>query len=277
IGFHKYGQDKGINIDYRSEKSTELFDTWNKPLFVEEMGVNAGGSSDYLPLYKCDKSEFHNSVWSTSFMGLAGTGMTWWWDRGIHEFQYYKDYNAINSFFKDENLEEEKYKPLQWHNTLSVKRASIETYFMVNKKATKTIGWVHNATNYWRNTNSECLNELVDKGVFKSPYKLKDGVFLGKDNKGTDFSKDKDAYTNKGGVQNIANKTFEIKGLQTGGVFGKKKWYKIVFYSTVNNKEIGSKKLNTNMWGKLKPSYPEGGETDYSYKIVYLGEGRKAP
>ena len=277
IGFHKYGQDKGINIDYRSEKSDELFNTWNKPLFVEEMGVNAGGSSDYLPIYRCDKSEFHNAIWSTSFMGLAGTGMTWWWDRGIHEFEYYKDYNAIKGFFEGENLEEEKYMPFKWHNTLSVKRASIETFCLINKDATKVIGWVHNSTSFWRNKKTECLNELVDNGLFKDPYELKDGIFLGEKDNGTDFSKDKDAYTDKDGVQNVANKTFELKGLKSSGFFGKKEWYEIVLYSTETNKQVVAEKIKTNVWGKLKLRYPEGNLDDYSYKIKYLGEGKKAP
>jgi hypothetical protein len=210
-------------------------------------------------------------------MGLAGTGMTWWWDRGIHEFEYYKDYNAIKDFFKGESLEEEKYKPFKWHNTLSVKRSSIETYCLINKDESKVIGWVHNATNYWRNINSECLNELLNSGMFKNPYQLKDGVYLGKENDGTDYNKDKDAYTNKGGVQNIDNENFEIKGLKTGGVFGKKEWYEITFYSTTNNKKVVAEKLNTNIWGRLKPEFPKGKATDYSYKINYLGEGKNAP
>lgn len=277
IGFHKYGQNKDINYGSRYEKAEKLFEIWNKPLFVEEMGVSAGGSTDFLPLYKCSKVEFHNAIWSTSFMGGAGTGLNWWWDRGIHDFKYYADYIPLKAFFKDENLEEEKYIPQRWHNTLSLNRAVIENYALVNRDQTKVIGWVHNATHYWRNIESDCLNELVENGKFKTPYTLEDGILLGKDNNGTKFSEKKDAYTNKGGVQPVLNKSFEINGLKSGGLFSKKKWYQITFYSTEDNQELLSEKLTTNIWGKLKPKFPEKADSDCSYKINYLGEGKKAP
>jgi len=273
IAFHKYGQDKDVNYNDRFDKSIALFKVWNKPVFVEEMGV--GG--DYLPIYKCDKAIFHNAIWSTSFMGTAGTGMTWWWDRGIHDFDYHKGYNAINNFFEGENLEEEKYNPQKWHNTLSVNRATIENYCLINKNATKIMGWVHNASHFWSNIPSDCMKELKQKGSFNEPYQLEDGVMLGKSgDKKMNFNLKTDAYTNKG-VQNVAGKTFEIKGLKARAVFGKKKWYQITYYNTTDNKEVESTKITTNIWGKLKPTYPTKNGTDYSYKIIYLGEGKKAP
>jgi hypothetical protein len=278
IGIHKYGQNKDINFDYRSKKTKELFDVWNKPIFVEEMGVNAGGNSEYLPLYKCSKSEFHNAIWSTSFMGLAGTGMTWWWDRGIHDYGYFKDYNALAKFFKNENLEEEIYTPQKWHNKLSINKTTVENYAMKNKAETKVLGWVHNATHYWRNIESECLNELLNDRKFKKPVKLKDGYVIGNDAEGkTNYNVETDAYSKSKGVQKVGGEKFEIKGLKTTSVFTKRKWYEIVFYSTVDGSNIEKQTLKTNMWGRLKPKYPEANAPDYSYKVKFIGEEKKAP
>ena len=99
-------------------------------------------------------------IWSTSMMGGAGTGMTWWWDRGIHDFGYYKAYNAMLQFFTNEDMEGAKYKPQKWHNTLSLNRAKVENYCLISKNEEKVLGWVHNATHYWRNISSDCIDEL---------------------------------------------------------------------------------------------------------------------
>jgi len=278
IGFHKYGQSKDINYSERYDKAIDLFEAWNKPLLVEEMGVNASPGNNFLPIYKCSNVEFHNSIWATSFMGTAGTGLNWWWDRGIHDFEHYKDYNALVSFFKDEELTKEEYSPQKWHDKLSLNKAVIENYVLLNKDETKAIGWVHNATHYWRNIDSPYFKELLNNSRFNKADTLKDGYIIGGDEKvKTDYSQLEDAYSKEDGVQNIANQIIEIKGLKTSGLFSKNQWYEIIFYSTKTNDKVVSQVHKTNMWGKLKPSYPEQKETDFSYKITYLGEGKKAP
>lgn len=279
IGFHKYGQEKDVNFKRRYDKAVKLFDIWKKPVFVEEMGVNAGGNSDYLPIYKCNKSEFHNSIWSTSFMGTAGTGMSWWWDRGLHDFEYYKDFQAIANFFKGEKLEEELYEPQRWRNKMSMNKSTLASYSLKNKKETKMLGWVHNASHYWRNIHSDCLNELISEGKFEIPHKLKDGYVIGDKKEGnlTDFSKNKDAYSDDKGVQDITGEKFKLKGLKSGGLFGKKRWYTISFYSTETSELINTEALNTNRRGVLKPKFPTGNLPDYSYKISFLGVGKTVP
>ena len=277
IGFHKYGQNKDINYNDRYDKMEKLWDVWKKPLFVEEMGVNAATGSNFLPLYKCSDVEFHNAIWSTAFMGGAGTGLNWWWDRGIHDFQYYKDYKPLSAFFQNEELDKENYVPQKWHNKLSVNRAEIENFALVNENETRIIGWVHNATHYWRNIKSPDMDELLNEGQFKTPYKLNDGTIIGgKESEKTDFRKNTDAYTDRGGVQNVSGQTFEIKGLKKSG-FGNKDWYQITFYSTSSNEKIIEQIQKTNLWGKLKLDFPESKNEDFSYKITYLGEGNQPP
>lgn len=275
IGFHKYGQDKDINYVSRYDKAQELFDTWNKPFFVEEMGLSAGGKSDYLPLYKCSPAPFHNAIWSTSFMGGAGTGLSWWWDRGIHDFGYCKHYNGIQLFFEGEQMEDAKFQPQKWHNTLGLNRAMLENYALVSKNQERVLGWVHNASHYWRNISSPCLNELINEGKFSEPFQLEDGIELGKKRSETSFSGKIDAYTNKGGTQNVSEETFVIKKLKAGGLFSKRKWYEITFYTTSDMKQVHQEKLKTTIWGKLKPTYPKTEQQDLCYKIRFIGEGKK--
>jgi hypothetical protein len=277
IGFHKYGQAKEINYEERYNKAINLWKTWNKPLFIEEMGLDAYGNSDFLPVYICSNTSFHNSIWSTSFMGGAGTGLVWWWDRGIHDMGYYKEYNVIANFFKNEFFLKENYSPQHWHNKRSIKRALIENYALKNEKKTKVIGWVHNATYYWRNISSSCMDELMNKGYFETPFQLNDGYVIGKKKKErTDFNRCSDSYSSKG-VQDITDETFKVKGLIKRKIFGKGHWYQIQFYSTINNQEVDNKTYKTNIWGKLKPVFPKSEEQDFSYKINYVGESKKEP
>ena len=83
------------------------------------------------------------------------------------------------------------------------------------------------------------MSELLNNRKFNKPINLEDGAVLGKEESlNTDFSKKTDAYSNKGGVQNVSNQTFEIKGLKGGGTFSKRKWYEITFYSTETNELV---------------------------------------
>lgn len=277
IGFHRYGQNKEENYLNKYDKAKALYEEFKKPILIEEMGVTANAPSNFLALYKCSGVEFHNSIWATSFMGTAGTGMNWWWDRGIHDFKRYEDYQALSLFFKEEKFDEENYLPQKWHSKISLKRALIENYALKNKDETRVIGWVHNATHYWRNLNSSCMEELKKNGHFVIPHKLEDGILLGKkEEEKTDYLSRTDAYSKKG-VQNVVNQNFEIKGLKISSAFGKKEWYKVKFTSTISNEVIVEQVLKTNIWGRLKLKYPEKDEPDFSYKITYLEKSKKEP
>ena len=116
-------------------------------------------------------------------------------------YNYHRNRN--NSFFKDEKWDNEDYSPQKWHSKISVKRALIENYALKNKDETRVIGWVHNATHYWRNLNSPCMDELKKDGHFVTPHKLVDGILLGKkEETKTDYLSRTDAYSKKG-VQNV--------------------------------------------------------------------------
>ena len=271
IDFHKYGETKDINYIHRFDKAKELLNVWKKPVFVEEMGVSAFPGTNFLPIYKCSDIEFHNAIWATSFMGTAGSGLSWWWDRGVHDYNFCKEYNSLSAFLKNEKLSNEKFEPQKWHSKLSIKRALIENYALINNEKSRVIGWVHNASSYWRNVKSPCLDELFTNGKFNNPYKLKDGYIIGGEEKEkTDIKQKSDTYTKKGGVQDVANQTFVIKRLKG------RQWYEVNFYSTQTNNIVATQEYRTKGSGKLKISYPKIQEGDFSYKIKYLDETKKA-
>ena len=121
------------------------------------------------------------------------------------------------------------------------------------------------------------MEELKKEGHFVTPHKLVDGVLLGAEQKTkTDYLSRTDAYSKKG-VQNVANQNFEIKGLKRSSSFGKKEWYKVTFISTITNEVVTEETLKTNVWGILKPKYPENDEPDFAYRVSYLGKSKKEP
>lgn len=280
VGFHKYGQHKGINYQSKFDKSQSIIKKINKPFFIEEMGVTAGGESEFIPLYVCSKIEFHNAIWATSFMGSVGTGLHWWWDRGLHEFKFYKDYNALQQFFENEKIDDFD-EVNKWSNKGNLKNATIENYIYLSKDKMKAIGWVHNATAYWRNINNELFNELKEQGYFNSPYKFEDGYVIGKKtNQLPNYNSLDDAYSSEG-IQNTLGQKIKIKGLRANtsklvSPFAKSHWYSVKFYSTQDNSLINEQIENSSVLGGLKVRYP-GADYDYSYKISYLGKSRKKP
>jgi len=155
------------------------------------------------------------------------------------------------------------------------------------------LGWVHNATFYWRNLKeiNPCLAELIDSGKISNPCKLEDKSPLlgGEINPNTNYENIKfvDKYTDQNGaIKSIEYETFNVKGLKKNGnrviiPWGKKHWYKVSFYSTygeVNSKPVEFREYSTSVTGKLNIYIPKLTieNPDFSYKIEYVGfEKRK--
>jgi hypothetical protein len=280
-------------------------DTRNKfdytPIQIQETGLG----DNYNSIYCCTDLDFHNKIWSGSMMNLTTTPLHWWWDRGIHNSGYYSQYAHVSSFFSNENLISGNYKMQRWADDSGVdnkiKGATIENFALKSDDKERVLGWVHNATYYWRNSpNTACIIDLVDNNNFDNTTCIvEDGTVMGQlavDDTLTNFGdlKFADDYTFNGGVVNISNQfsnnqnpTFTVKGLNTNlnqviNPFAKKHWYKISYYATrgfVNASPIWTQVLNTNVLGQLKPNVPNLNEMnpDYSYKIEYIGKFSNEP
>ncbi len=287
VSIHDYETIKDVNFKGRY---TSVFNYWNlykKPVIIEEMGI----SDNKLRIYCCTGIEYHNSVWSTAMMGCFGSGMDWWWDRGVHDFGYYLNLGLVQSFFKGEDLRKMNYTPQKWSDTRSVASRKIEMLALTSENQERVLGWVHNATFYWRNLESEypCIKELIDRSQLKYGCIVGDGYDINSEGPG-DYAgqRFKDAYTESGGAQPISseklenNPTFKISGLKAS--YGREKnWYKIEFYQTNGTKLILDPKytqiLSSNARSAISPNVPnlDKENPDYSFKVTFLGKSKEKP
>lgn len=300
VGIHLYNTTKNANFVKRAEAVDKAWATYKKPVFLEEMGVN----DNFLLIQCCTGIEFHNSIWASAFMGSFGTGLDWWWDAGIFDFKYHLDFKALHRFFFQESMTNGNYLPQRWSDTGNWKKRKVESYTLVKEEGDKAIGWVHNATYYWRNlaATTPCIQNLVSEktadnppcqcakdpsGSLKNPYafpKRYIDMYSHENTKGYDFERIPDAYTAQGAVpieSGRENPELKIRGLKKSAWGKQKTWYRIEFYSTKpleNGDPIPAltNRVATNVFGQLKFPVPNMGgnaDADYAYKIILLGEG----
>jgi len=290
IALHAYHNEKNQNYQTRFNYVQRMLKKWKgeKPVLIEESGLQ-------MPeIYCCTGVDFHNSIWSSTLMGSMGTGLNWNWDRGIHANGYFISYNHVNAFLENENLREGNYTQQKWKNdnSSSMKKATIENFALKASDKTKVLGWVHNATFYWRNMFeiSPCLGELVDSGKISNPCKMEDKSpdLGGRVNSYYNYKNPNfvDAYTDNNAAHEVMDRPiFKIKGLKRNfnrlyNPWAKKHWYEISYYNThgeVDTTAVEVDIISTNLLGKLKPRVPEltNENPDYSYKIEYLGLKRR--
>lgn len=283
-GRHEYREDKERNWD---RANGGLYDDYSKPFIFEEIGHSGNSSDDdFVNLYCCSGTGFHNDLWSTAMMGGFGAGMNFWFDRGIQEHEYYTDYAALSKFFENEDLNALKLKPHRWKDD-NIDAMKVESYAMVSDDKKYALGWVHNATYYWRNMTliNPCINELVENAEISEPCFYPDGwVHDGLDDGEENvfaLAMYEDDYTPEGGAVDIAdpegieyNPTFTIKNLKVDPVGPYKHWYQVEFYNTKTGSKVYTQVTTTNDLGRLKPFVPNLNEDtpDYAYKVCYLGK-----
>jgi hypothetical protein len=294
---HKYGWSKDVNYNGRAPKVKRLRKFKGKPVVLEEIGL-----SSHVSQYCCTGIPFHDDIWATSMMGSFGTGMHWWWDKGIHDFGYYTDYKPLVQFFDGESLNAAQWVPHKWHDDLSVRRAKVENYCMVSKDKERVLGWLHNATSYWRNLYNvnQCIDDLVTLQYTPDSCLMEDGTYVGvietekNDFDGVDHE---DAFTLNGGrfpvgdgtVADFLNK-FSIPGVKYNPLQAtlpwpvvRKHWYQIVWYdvsgpnlvqtslSEVNHSIFNPLALPPQVELRFHVPYMGALNPDYAYKVEYLG------
>ena len=249
-------------------------------------------------------------------MGDFGTGMEWWWDRGIHDFGYQVDLLNIQNFFSVEDLKKGSFEPQKWDDVssfaiqdIAVRNRLIENFALKSYNDERVLGWVHNASYYWRNMANDlpCLQELVNSDKLIEPCIVAKNNYYNPKNKNEingapiseyhDISKEnhsgfnnsryKDSYTDKGGARPIEeqggflnNPTFTVSSLKKSSG-SKKNWYKIEFFythgSNLNVVNEFTQIIHTEVNGDLKPHVPNLNDAnpDYAYKITYIGRYKK--
>ncbi len=247
---HNYGQNESQNYVNRSRAVRSMMNNGSikhKPMLIEEMGGSNGPKIPARP-DSCTALSFHNSVWSSCFMGSFGTGLNWWWDYAIHNHGLVKTFKPVQIFFSDEEMNTEGYLPEQTRNK------EIEHFFLVSSDRASIIGWIHNRTAYWYNEReqNQCISSwlAMDKGCYPKDAKKLPDKFI--------------PFTGK----------VKLKGMKAGGLI-KRNTYQLKWFNTRTGKYIKTIRAKVNASGNLKVKVPalEGiNNGDIAYKLTYFVE-----
>ncbi len=246
---HCYFTQRNDNLDRWNEvnsKSTfekgihTLFP--DKPAFFDELGFGTS-AADPNDIDACNDITYHNTIWATSFMGTAGSGMYWWrWGSNAYREN---NFPALAAFFKNVDFEAVHYtKPGHWEDAARFSNVSIETFYTISddKNKSRVIGWVHNASYWWGNISNEC-KDRNGKSTFM-------------------HSKTRDDKTLDKPTELPAGTAFEVHDLSAKAI------YSITWFSTREaGKSWSGGEVKTNRFGTARILWIAG-EADYSYKLV---------
>jgi hypothetical protein len=77
-----------------------------KPILLGEFGYGAEATADDI---ERTGIHLHNGLWSTTFVGYAGSGMYWYWDVYLDAYRQWRHFGPLQRFLTDEDLT--KYEP----------------------------------------------------------------------------------------------------------------------------------------------------------------------
>ncbi len=305
ISFHNYSGMDRKDAQYKSRfegYDAALNKNWanvsghNKPVIMEETGLpiagcqpsqQADGDCDvinfnqYERVMCCTDVDFHNTIWATSMMGGAGTAMDYFWPQ-IQGFGQVDNYSALASFFEGEELSSMDYTPKRWRDNSGDGKfnnvlwdTDVESYYLVSDNKERALGWVHNASHYWRNyTHLPCMQEIIAPGaVLSEVCERADYADVVTYPLEFDFSKLElmDKHTNNGA--DWYGQPIKIGGFKTSVFPISMKKYKIKFFNTRTGGDVLIHEDFSNVLGQLELEFPEMNleNPDYSYKIEFLG------
>ncbi len=230
IDRHHYDNDFRCNQKRFDIIHSRAITRHRKPFLFGEMGMINGpvNDSDADDFEYCNDVSYHNAIWSTFFMGGAGTGLYWW--------QWKNDTYRANTFpalrfFLDSVIAKTKFvRYEEWD------RNGLETFYEVDSAKSVAVGWVHNTSYWWGNMMQDCRDRNGKEKI------------LPKDNDKTDKP------------ENRTGTIFIVKGLQSG------KTYHVTFYSTREKGVVLQTAFyKTNALGKIKIPFPA--QADCVFKI----------
>lgn len=272
IGFHKYGQDIEINSGTRWGRQG-ILDRFRRaypgvPVFAEEVGT--ANQPDFIRLYCASGRLFHATIWSTSMMDLAGSGLHWWWDLGIFDKNYQTHYQPLSDFVQY-LPEDPVYR--------SSHKGDVELYAQVRGDGKSGVGWVNNSTYHWSYEYlvDSALNELITKGYMEDHCVLETGLLLGqKEGSNGNFLDEarKENPKNLKPRKMTESDDFRVYRVKASHLF-KKSYYEVTWYSVAGEKlrEVKRETVKSNALGAIKLNFPESETTgqqdsDYAFRLV---------
>lgn len=213
----------------------------NKPVMIDEtgFGMYVGDAND---IDACNDVTYHNTIWATSFMGTAGSGL-YWWRWSSNEYRE-ANYPALSAFFADVDFEKISFvNSGHWEDARKAAKVNVETFYMISNDDDKShaMGWVHNASYWWGNISGACK----DRNGKSTPITSRTG----------DDAEIVEPRELPAGTQ------FQIRGLAA------RTQYHITWYSTREaGKTWSGGEVKTNMFGVATIDWKPGA-ADYAYKL----------
>jgi hypothetical protein len=209
-----------------------------KPAIIDEMGFGSLGA-DPNDIDANNDANFHNSLWATSFSGLAGAGL-YWWRWGSNEYRQ-QNFPALRTYFSAIDMNGLNH-PGHWEDANRPSKVSIETFYACSDDKSRCAGWVHNASYWWGNISQKA----VDRSGKSMTINSKTG-----DDKSIEAPKELPD-----------EKVFEIHDLAANTK------YKLIWYSTRGaGGVIATEEIKTNLFGTAKIEWKQGA-ADWAYVLV---------
>jgi len=178
--YHNYGGAR-----YPDQTQYEIYDDeiralrkLKRPVLLAECGLVNDHWGNYpatTPQGEGPKDEkgyaFHEALWIGFFGGGAGTGMHWWWDSMVQEWDYYPQFQPFADFVSDIHINEAPLPPTEG----KVTPENLCCYVRQNDR--RAVVWVINKNNDWRSlVEDEKEPETVSEAKL-SLSGLKDGKY----------------------------------------------------------------------------------------------------
>ena len=126
LSIHRYGIYN--HTEYLPQRQYIGSGLFNKPIIYDEVGYQGWGGEQQ---YESDPNNItlHQALWAGALGGGAGTGMNWWWESWIDQYDCYNEYKGIAIYTKNMDLTGDNYQFVTSEvlelNTLSFNQSGI--------------------------------------------------------------------------------------------------------------------------------------------------------
>ena len=160
--YHSYGFYNKNYIQEVNNDMIRLFDTYQKPHFYGEIGIDwqSGNNTYNLDPYGVT---LRQAQWS-GIMSSSGSANQWWWDSWVEKHNLWSKMQGASVFAKMVDVANKEYTLLQTQNSLSINNSSIG---ILGYKLENTIyGYLFNR--HWSYSNHS--PELIENIIVNIPF-----------------------------------------------------------------------------------------------------------
>lgn len=166
VNYHVYG---GYNfIDYIYKNAQSYLTTYNKPVMLQECDYSGNGGQDQHNVDP-ENTSMHAQLWA-GVMGLASTGMTWWWDSLIEKYNVYTVFKGVSAYAKEMNING-SYSVLQGSSSFTL--SNVNTNKMGYNFGDRIYAYVYNKNFKVGNTGLSTSTTLTISSLSSGSYRVR--------------------------------------------------------------------------------------------------------